>query len=318
MSEVKSLENAIRDAERNYSVGRILDAASDFKTISIIFGGMKDYASAAEFAVRSGDCWVKCGKHLQAAILYENAAQYFELLGEEEKYRLYYRKALVQCLSADRRETRMGKVARARNLRRAAFCQSKIGGGVDVAQYYSRAGELFSLAAREEEGKNAFDDAYNLFKSAAECYLQIKDYSLVVRSLMDALTCLNRVVDNYFSSYEGEELSEIVKRELKEFNAAAEALLKSLELVDKLDRRVLERLVQLLVAWLRRCVMLGGEVEVNTRLLEEVGRVIREKAGSEGVLKILEELVSNCNFENIQVRGEFLRAIELLRSCFLK
>ncbi|MBS7280431.1 MAG: hypothetical protein KIH09_11430 [Candidatus Freyarchaeota archaeon] len=73
-----------------------------------------------------------------------------------------------------------------------------------------------------------------------------------------------------------------------------------------------------IVDGLRRCVMLGSEVEINTRLLEEVGRVIREKAESDCVLKILEELVSNCNFENIQVRGEFFRAIELLRSCFLK
>jgi tetratricopeptide (TPR) repeat protein len=316
MSEVKNLENAIRDAERNYSVGRILDAASDFKTISIIFGGMKNYASAAEFAVKSGDCWVKCGNHLQAAILYENAAQYFELLGEEEKYKLYYRKALVQCLSADRREKTIGKVTRARNLRRAAFCQSKIDESVDVTQYYSRAGELFSLAAREEERKNAFDDAYNLFKSAAECYLQIKDYSLVVRSLMDALTCLNRVVDNYFSSYEGEELSEIVKRELREFSTTVEALMKNLELVDRLEGDVLERLVRLLFEWLRRCVMLGGEV--NTRLLEEVGRVIREKAGGEGVLKILGGLVSNCDFENIQVREEFLEVVELLRGFLLK
>nr|MDO8079670.1 hypothetical protein [Candidatus Freyarchaeota archaeon] len=313
MSKGKNLETAIRDAERNYSVGRILDAARDFQTISIIFGGMKDYPSAARFAAKSGDCWVECGDSLRAAGLYESTAQYFELLSDKDNHLIYYKKALVQCILADRRGERIGKVALARNLKRAAVCQCKIDENVPVSQYYSRAAELFILAAKDSQGKGLFDEGFDLYRSAAECYSQIKEYLLETRSLIEALICLNRVFENYLQYCGEEDYKEVIKRELNLFNSTVEALLKDLGLVDRLDWEILERLMLSLLMSLNVTITLGNENAEIMRLLEATGRIVREKGESKSGLKVLEKIIPSCNFSSTLVREEVIKVIEKLK-----
>jgi tetratricopeptide (TPR) repeat protein len=314
MSKVKNVETAIRDAERNYSVGRILDAARDFQTVSIILGGMKDYSSAARFAAKSGDCWVECGDPLRASGLYESAAQYFELLSDKDSYQLYYRKALVQCILADRRGEKVGKVALARNLKRAAVCQYKIDQNVAVSQYYRRAAELFVSAAEDDQEKGLFDEGFDLYRSAAECYSQIREYLSEARSLIEALICLNKIFENYLP-YSGEEdYKEIIKRELSRFDNTVEDLLKDLEAVDRLDGGILERLVLLLVMSLNVTITLGnGNAEIM-RLLEGIGKVVREKGERESGIKILEETIPSFNFSSTRVREEAIKRIERLKN----
>ncbi|WXG40405.1 MAG: hypothetical protein WED07_06260 [Candidatus Freyarchaeum deiterrae] len=313
MAKGKNLETAIRDAEKNYSVGRILDAARDFQTISIVFGGMKDYSSAARFAAKSGDCWVENSDPLKAAGLYESTAQYFELLNDNEKHQLYYRKALVQCILADRKGEKTGKVALARNLRRAAICQCKIDENITVSQYYRRAAELFMSAAKDNQEKGLFDEGFDLYRSAAECYSQIRDYSSETLSLIEALICLNKIFENYLPNREEEDYKEIINRELNRFNNTIEDLLKDLELVDRLDGEILERLMLSLVMSLNVTITLGnGNVEI-ARLLEGIGRVVREKGESKRGIKILEEIIPSCNFSSSRVRKEVIKRIEELK-----
>ncbi|MEM3525972.1 MAG: hypothetical protein QXS27_05515 [Candidatus Jordarchaeaceae archaeon] len=301
----KNLETAIRDAERNYSVGRIHDAARDFQTISIIFGGMKDYLSAAKFAAKSGDCWVKCGDPLRAAGLYESSAQYFELLNDRENNILYYKKALVQCILADRMGKNVGKVALARNLRRAAVCQCKIDKNISVSHYYSRAAELFISAAEESVSKGLFDEGFDLYKSAAECYFEIKEYLMEARSWIEALICLNKVFENYFQHCRGEEYKDVVRRELSRFNSVVGALLRDLKLVDRLEGDVLERLMLAIIMSLNSVVSVSNESVVVRQLLEATMRIVKE-SGS----KILEKIVSSFNFSSMPVKEEVSKIIE--------
>jgi len=312
MSEDKNLKTAIRDAERNYSVGRILDAARDFQTISIIFGGKKDYSSAARFAAKSGDCWVESGDPLRAAGLYESTAQYFELLSDRDKHQFYCRKALVQCIVADRRGENVGKAALARNLKRAATCQSKIDENVPVHQYYSRAGELFMSAAKDSQEKGLFDEGFDLYRSAAECYSQIKEYSSETSSLIEALICLNKVFENYLQYREEEDYKEVMKRELNLFDGTIDALLKDLELVDSLDDEILERLMLSLIMSLNVVITIGNENTRIMRLLEATGRIVRKTSGSG--LKTLEKIISDYNFSSTLVREEVIRMTEKLKA----
>jgi tetratricopeptide (TPR) repeat protein len=308
MSKGKNLETAIRDAERNYSVGRILDAARDFQTISIIFGGMKDYLSAARFAAKSGDCWVECGDPLRAASLYESTAQYFELLSDKDNHIIYYKKALVQCILADRMGEKAGRVALARNLKRAAVCQCKIDENVPVSQYYSRAAELFMLAANDSQGRGLFDEGFDLYKQAAECYSQIKEYLLEARSWIEALICLDKVFENYFQFCGEEGFGEVMKREWSRFDSIVEALVRDLELVDGLEGEVLERLMLSLIMSLNAAITLGNENARIMRLLEETGRIVRKRR--ESVLEILEKIISKYNFGSSLVKEEVIRVME--------
>ncbi len=312
MSKDKNLETAIRDAERNYSVGRILDAARDFHTISIIFGGMKDYSSAAKFAVKSGNCWVECGEPLRAGGLYESAAQYFELLSEEDNYRLYYKKALVQCILADRK-CEIGKVTLARNLKRAAICQGKVDENVTVSDYYARAAELFISAARNSVEKELFDEASDLFNSAAECYSQIKEYLFSANNRIEALTCLNKLFESYLSSLKEEEYREIIKREMKRFNTTIYGLLKNLEFVDPIERDILERLMLATITGLKATITPENKNEEIMKLLERMGKIIREKGERETGLEIWEGIMASCNLDSILAREEFNKAIEFLK-----
>ncbi|MGQ9719827.1 MAG: hypothetical protein ACUVXA_00695 [Candidatus Jordarchaeum sp.] len=314
MSKDRNLETAIRDAERNYSVGRIVDAARDFQTISIIYGGMKNYVSAAKFAIKSGDCWVECSEPLRAGGMYESAAQCFERLSDEDNYRLYYKKALVQCILADRKAEEIGKVALARNLRRAAVCQSKIDERVSVCHYYSRAGELFISAAKDSLDKELFDEAFDFFNSAAECYFQIKEYFLSISSRVDGLICLNNLFESYLSLLKEEEYREIMKRELKRFNAAFDGLLNSLELVEQMDNEILKRVMLELVKGLRTAINSGDENVEMVRLLERMGKIVREKGAGEFGKEILVEVLPNFNFNNPKMKEEFDKTLELLKS----
>ncbi|MFB0563705.1 MAG: hypothetical protein ACETWM_21100 [Candidatus Lokiarchaeia archaeon] len=313
MSKAKSLETAIRDAERNYSVGRILDAARDFQTISIIFGGMKDYSSAAKFAVKSGDCWVECDEPLRAGGLYESAAQCFELLSDEDNYRLYYKKALVQCILADRKCADVRKVTLARNLKRAAVCQCKVDENVTVSQYYVRAAELFISAAEDNVEKESFDEAFDSYNSAAECYFQVKEYLFSANSRIEALTYLNKLFESYLSLLKEEEYREIMKRELKRFIDTNDELLKNLELVDQMDREILERLMLEIITGLKATITPGNVNEEIVRLLERTGRIIREKGECESGLEILEEIIPSCNFNDIRVREEVIKTVGILK-----
>ena len=313
MSKGKNLETAIRDAERNYSVGRILDAARDFQTISIIFAGMKDYVSAARFAAKSGDCWVKCGDPLRAAGLYESTAQYFELLSDKDNHVIYYKKALVQCILADRIGGRVGGVALARNLKRAAVCQCKIDDSVPVSHYYSRAAELFMLAGKDSQGKGLFDEGFDLYRSAAECYSQVGEYLLETRCLVEALICLNKVFENYLQYCGEEEFKEVMRREWSRFNSTVEGLLKGLELVDGLEGGILERLMLSVVMSLNVTITLGKENEGVMRLLGAVGRKVRDKGEGKSGLKLLENIIPSCNFSSNFVREEVIKVLEKLK-----
>jgi len=311
MDKDKNLETAVRDAERNYSVGRILDAARDFQTISIIFGGMKDYVSAARYAVKSGDCWVECGDPLRAASQYESAAHYFEMLGDEGKYRVYYRKALVQCVLADRRGEGLGKAVRARNLRRAAVCQSKIDDSVSVSHYYGRAAEFFVSAARDSVEKEMFDEAFSLYMSAAECYSRTGEYPLAVGCLADALACLAKLSEEYRLHLEEEEYREIMKREEKRFDSTIGELLEVLEGVDGVDDAAVERMWNSLLTVLRVGVALGRCGENLLRLLERGGSMAHVERAS--VLEILDEIISSCDSDGSAISEGVFKVVKRLR-----
>lgn len=313
MSKAKNLETAIRDAERNYSVGRILDAARDFHTVSIVFGGMRDYSSAAKFAVRSGDCWVECGDPLRAGGLYESAAQYFELLSDEDSYRLYYKKALVQCVLADRKCEDVGKVALARNFRRAAVCQCKLDENETGSHYYVRAAELFISAAKENLERESFDEAFDFYNSAAKCYFQVKEYLISANSRIEALKCLNKLFESYLSLLKEEEYREIMKRELKRFINTTDELLKNLELVDRMDREILERLMFAIITGLKATITPENGNEEIVGLLERTGKMIREKGECESGLEILEGIIPKYSFNDNRVREEFIRATKTLK-----
>lgn len=313
MDKDKNLETAIRDAERNYSVGRILDAAREFQTISIIFGGMRDYLSAARFAAKSGDCWVKCGDPLRAAGLYESAAQYFELLSDRDNHIRYYRKALVQCILADRAGGNVGKAALARNLRRAAICQRKIDENISVHHYYNRAAELFMLAAKESQDKGLFDEGFDLYRSSAECYSEIGEYLLEACSWIEALICLNRGFENYLRYSGDEDYKEIIRRGWGQFNSTVESLLRVVESIERLEGEVLERLMVAIIMSLNVTISLGNDNMGIMRLLEATGRIIKERNNGESGLKILERIISSFNFSSTLVREEVIKIIEKLK-----
>lgn len=163
-----------KDAERNLEVGRFLSAAREFQALSLMAEKDGAYELAGEFAAKSGDCWLKIGRHATAATMYEQAAKHFHLAGKTSHAKSYFRKAFTEFLFAS-------KVPEASNL--------------DKAFFLVRAAKCVSALGDQNAAKTLFSKAYEILIASASSYFSNRDYASAVLHYLVFIKCCEELGD---------------------------------------------------------------------------------------------------------------------------
>lgn len=201
-------ERLRKDAERNVEVGRFLSAAREFQALSLMAEKDGIFDLAGEFAAKSGDCWLKDGRHASAATMYEQAAKYFRLSGKASHEKLYLRKAFAEFLLASRvpEESSLSKVG---FTVRAAKCASLLGEQATAKRLLLKAYDLSLSSAASSLTNGEYDSAVTHYLFAVRCCAELgdKERELQIHTLIRE--SLTRLIYSLITKLSGEQAASI-------------------------------------------------------------------------------------------------------------
>jgi len=189
-------EHLRKDAERNLEVGRFLSAAREFQVLSLMAEKDGAFELAGDFAAKSGDCWLKSGRHAAAAIMYEQAANYFHISGKTSPEKNYLRKAFMEFLLASR-TPQTSLLDKASFLFRAAKCSLSLGDQDTAKRLLLKACDLSLSFAASSFSNNEYGFAVTHHLFAIKCCAELGDkekelqlHSLVCESFIHLIKSL--------------------------------------------------------------------------------------------------------------------------------
>ncbi|MEM1657898.1 MAG: hypothetical protein QXK94_02565 [Candidatus Jordarchaeales archaeon] len=205
-----------KDAERNLEVGRFLNAAREFRVLSLAAEKDGVYELAGEFAAKSGDCWLKMGKHAAAATMYEHAAKNFHLAGKLSHAKSYFKKAFTEFLIA----SKMPETST-----------------LDKVLFLVRAARCVSALGDQRTAKTLFSKACDLLVNFVPSYFSNEDYASAMLHYLIVIKLCEEMDDKEKACQVGSSLRELSMRFLRLISE------KSVEEQDKFVQDLLKNLL---------------------------------------------------------------------------